>query len=608
MIRTYILAGCLILTHTAAVAATAYRGSCQTLHGETASYCTVSILEFETAQPAQIFADESLSQPLSNPVVTGQDGIFEFFAEGGVYELHMTGGMPDPAHENVAFAWLPSQNTASWVRQGAPVHTVTNYGATANNAADDDLPAIQAAIDAAAADQGIVFLPEGVYDVAPSGDCTPCLRLRSGVSMVGAGEGSIVRIRANAGPFEALFAQSGAEVQDVLLSGFTIDQNIEQNPGTVGRAAGRYGYLVRFYAGRRVRIEDMRFLYAGVNAVTLNGPEITDIELINNYAEYHQDPAVEPYDNTAFYTDGYRVTAAYNTVVGKIVAGMPMINGGAVGALELHGGPAVAVGNDIQDVRVCMSLVSAWGGAPDSRTANAIAALDNRCQGVNEGIRLAAMDDRRLARVAVAGNQVDVAQTKWDLHASMGIELDWTAAGMNGRFDDITIAHNAVRFEDEGDGSTRATALLSNVGIGLAPAGNAHRVLVLGNAVAGAPLMAMRVGNLLQPASSYSDIVITGNTFTGYGQNRLASPYFLLGIRTEGRLSHLTIEGNRFETTSNDGLNRPAILMVAAGSQTATEYQSCAVQQNEGAELSQVDPSCSTQGRSASLGNPRRAR
>ncbi len=608
MHRFYILTACLLLTASAA-AATAYRGSCQTLRGATASYCTVSILEFETAGPAQIFADEALSRPLSNPLVAGQDGSFEFFAEGGVYELRMTGGMPALERENVAFAWLPSPSAVSEVRPAAPIHAVTDYGATPNDPDDDDLPAIQAAINAAAADHGIVLLPEGVYDVIPSGDCTPCLRLRSGVSIIGMGERSIVRVRAGAGSFEALFAQTGAEVEDVLLSGFTIDQNIEQNLGTVGRAAGHYGYLVRFYAGRRVRIEAMRFLYAGVNAVTLNGPAITDIELLNNYAEYHQDTAVEPYDNTAFYTDGYRVTAAYNTVVGKIVAGMPMVNGGAVGAIELHGGPAVAIGNDIQDVRVCLSLVSAWGGAPDPRTANAIAALDNHCQGVNEGIRLAAMDGRRLARVAVAANQVEVAQTQWNLHASMGIELEWTAVGMNGSFEDITLAHNTVRFEDEGDGSTRATALLNNVGIGLAPAGNAARVLVLGNEVSGAPLMAMRVGNLLQPDSSYSDIAIAANTFVDYGQNRLANPYFLLGIRTEGRLQRLTIEFNRFETVRNDGLSRPAIQMVEAGRQTATEYQGCVVQNNEGAEPSRVDPSCTTApGGSVSLAAPRRAR
>jgi hypothetical protein len=218
------------------------------------------------------------------------------------------------------------------------------------------------------------------------------------------------------------------------------------------------------------------------------------------------------------------------------------------------------------------------------------------------------MDGRRLAQVAVADNQIDIAQTQWNLHAAMGIELEWTATGMNGSFADITIAQNTVRFADEGEGSTRATALLTNVGIGLAPAGNAARVMVLGNEVAGAPLMGMRVGNLLHPASSYSDIVIAGNTFSAYGQNRLASPYFLLGIRTEGRLSNLTIEHNRFETTRHDGLSRPAIVMVEAGSQTATDYQGCVVQQNEGAELSWVDASCATQRRSTFLGRTSRTR
>jgi hypothetical protein len=602
MLRIKNLTACAILTAATAFAAGSYEGTCKTIAGAPATYCTVSVSEFASGQAALLFADQALSQPLSNPLPAGQDGAFLFFAEGGVYEMRLTGGTPDAGRNNIAFAWVPSQNASSWVRNGAPLFPVTSFGATPNNAADDDLPAIQAAVDAAAANQGVVFLPEGVYHVEPSGDCAPCIRLQSGVSIVGSGEGSIVRIRANSGAFETLFAHTSAMPEDVLLAGFTIDQNIEQNLGTVGRASGRHGYLVRFYAGRRIRIEGMRFIHAGVNAVTLNGTDVSDVELLNNYAEYRQDTGVEPYDNTAFYTEGFRITAAYNTVVGKIVAGMPMINGGAVGAIELHGGPAVAIGNEIQNVRVCMSLVSAWGGAADPRTTNAIAALDNRCVGVNEGIRLAAMDNRRLKGVAVAGNQINIAQTRWNLHAAMGIELEWTAAGMNGSFEDVTIANNTIEFESEGNGSPRATALLTNVGIGLAPAGNASRVKVLGNKVAGAPLMGMRVGNLLHPASSYSDIVIAGNTFFGYGQNRLASPYFLLGIRTEGQLRNITIEHNRFETTSNDRLSRPAIVMVAAGAQNATRYEGCVVYENEGAELSVIDAACSTQGRPASLG------
>jgi hypothetical protein len=608
MIRTYTLAACAILTTAAAYGAGSYQGTCQTILGEPATYCTVSVLEFETGQPARLFADQNLSRALPNPLSAQHDGTFGFFAEGGVYKLRLSGGTPDAGQNNVAFAWLPPQNAASWARNGAPVYAVASYGATPNDAADDDLPAIQAAVDAAAVGGGVVFLPAAVYHVAPSGNCSPCIRLRSGVSIVGAGEGSIVRIRANSGSFEALFAHASGTPEDVLLSSFTIDHNIQENLGTVGRASGRYGYLVRFYAGRRIRIEGMRFLHAGVNAVTLNGPQVSDVELINNYAEYQQDTGVGPYDNTALYTDGYRITAAYNTIIGKVVAGMPMINGGAVGAIELHGGPAVAVGNEIQDVRVCMSLVSAWGGAADLRTSNAIAALGNRCLGVNEGIRLAAMDNRRLKGVAVAGNQIDIAQTRWNLHVAMGIELEWTSAGMSGNFEDITIAHNTVQFEDEGAGSSRATALLTNVGIGLAPAGHASLVRVVGNTVAGAPLMGMRVGNLLHPSSSYSDIVIAGNTFADYGQNRLASPYFLLGIRTEGRLRNLTIEHNRFETTRNDGLSRPAIAMVAAGAQTATNYQGCVVHENEGAELSVIDAACATQGRSTALGKNTRRR
>jgi hypothetical protein len=428
----------------------------------------------------------------------------------------------------------------------------------------------------------------------------------SGVSLIGSGQPSVLRIRANSGPFDTLFANADASAADIVLSSFTIDQNIAQNPGTISSEAGRHGYLIRFYAGRRVRIEGLRLLYAGINAVTMNGPDVADIELTGNYAEYHADLQSPPYDNTALYADGYRITAVNNTIIGKIVPGMPVINGGAIGAIELHGGPGLAAGNLIRDVRVCMSLVSAWNGAPDPRAANRIAAAGNRCEGVNEGIRLAAMSGRSLREVVVSGNEINVAQTRWNQHLSMGVELEW-ATDLAGDFDDIVIEGNVIRFEQEGAGSQRATALLSNVGIGLAPAGSVKRAAVTGNGVFGAPLMAMRIGNLLHTASSYRQIRVADNVFAGYGQNRLANSYFRLGIRTEGRLSDLTIEHNQF-TIAEPGDARPALVMVPPGAATATSYEGCVIRENEGAEFSVIDSSCSVASNHARRGRVFRSR
>ncbi len=572
-----------------------YQGRCVSDSGQPASFCLVSVHGFESGEPAQL--DAGPGQPgrqLDNPLMADRDGRFEFHAAPGVYRIEYRGSSPEVERFRTEFVWLGTAD--SFPAPAVPtdrVYDIREFGATPNDDSDDDLAAIQAAVDAAgAAGGGMVLIPAGVFDVAPAGRCAPCIAVKDNVGLAGEGAASVVRVRANNGPFDAVFGEAGQSRRNVLFSNFTIDGNIAQNLGTVGNAAGSNSLLIRIYAGQRIWIENMRFYYSGIHAVTVNGSDVSDVWMIGNYAEYRRDRSVAPYDNTAFYTNGFGVTVAYNTVVGEIVSGMPRINGGAIGAIELHGGPALAVHNHVKDTRVCLGVVSASGGVPDERAANDIAVIANRCEGVNEGIVLVSIDGRRLRNVAVALNEIEVAQTRWNQHGSSGIELLWLVAGISGEFVDVTIARNAIRFEDEGAGSERATAVLSNAAIGVAPAGSVRNIRVTGNTVIGAPLMGMRVGNLLHPASVYNTVAIAGNVFADYGQNRLANPYFRLGIRAEGALRDLTIVNNRFEPGLDGGSELLAVFMVAEGAPNGTFYHRCQVSGNQGAEPSRVDPKC----------------
>ncbi len=87
---------------------------------------------------------------------------------------------------------------------GLPVYNVRDYGAAGDGSTDDTTAINNAILDAANAGGGVVYVPAGSYRVTPhphpqNGAYAPCVLMRSGVVLRGAGRGaSTIRLTDNA--------------------------------------------------------------------------------------------------------------------------------------------------------------------------------------------------------------------------------------------------------------------------------------------------------------------------------------------------------------------------------------------------------------------------
>ena len=143
--------------------------------------------------------------------------------------------------------------------------SVKDFGAVGDGVADDTA-AIQRAVDAVfAAGGGVVFLPAGVYLIASFSSGYYTVRAKSGVSFVGSGPKSVIKIaNGMVSPTQGvtfLYDHSTA-VSDVTYSDFTLDWNGASNPNqnTPESNTSRLGCNA---APRNVCIERVTFLNPG---------------------------------------------------------------------------------------------------------------------------------------------------------------------------------------------------------------------------------------------------------------------------------------------------------------------------------------------------------
>ncbi len=130
--------------------------------------------------------------------------------------------------EGVAYTCVPSagdcDSAAEWKRAAkAFTYDVRDYGAVGNGVADDR-PAIQAAIDAAAAaGGGGVYCPEGTYRVTDAGSAR-CITLKSNVRLFGAGYGSVLKL-ADDQPISVRIITSEGSFTNIAVSNLRLDGN-----------------------------------------------------------------------------------------------------------------------------------------------------------------------------------------------------------------------------------------------------------------------------------------------------------------------------------------------------------------------------------------------
>jgi hypothetical protein len=128
----------------------------------------------------------------------------------------------------MTIAWIPGVSNAEGAASQLEMYDVRDYGATGDNTTDDRT-AMQAAIDAAAATGGIVYIPPGTYDIGSA------LDMKSNVHIIGAGAGATV-IEVDNGADDHAFDTVSA-ITDASLQRLTINGNRSQQTSTV-RAHG----------------------------------------------------------------------------------------------------------------------------------------------------------------------------------------------------------------------------------------------------------------------------------------------------------------------------------------------------------------------------------
>lgn len=552
--------------------------------------CSVKVLDTGTANLSSICSDGlDPCTAKANPFTADSDGRFFFYALSAGYDIELTGGTPTIGTVTLTGEQIGIEELIKALTDAKRFYDIRSFGATADDATDDDLSEIQAAIDQANSDGGgTVFIPVGTFDVLPSGDATTCIEIKDNVSLLGDGRESIIRAKASAGVYGALFCDKSNAHKHVKFVNFTLDNNIANNLNTAGSTSGIEQHLIRFFgATTQVWVEGMWFYYSGANALHLNNVGVSDLQIRGNYFEYVRDTGGSGHDNTAIYTQGKRVVIDGNTIKGLRVpaGGGTAINGSAVAGIEAHGGPATVSNNQIIETSACLIGVS-YSTASAEQDVNDLAFIGNTCDGVGEGIRLVSIDTRNLRNVTVVGNVIDIEQVTWDLNASQGIFLQWLSSGIGGDFENVVISGNTIRFQDSGVGRA-GLAESATCAICVNPLGNVNNVLIKGNQVYRAPLRGMRIGNVAN-SNIKSNIIVRGNTFVDYGQNKLASASFRQGISTEGVLTGLEITDNYFRLTSADEIDVPAISMISESGSTIYTLP-CIIRENIGAEVSTLD-------------------
>lgn len=554
--------------------------------------CQVDIYATGTVSSSSICSDSlDPCTVKANPFTADSDGVFFFYAVTGVYDVKTSSGTPNVVTRTEVGVELGVSDLINELTISKKLYDIRTYGATADDDSDDDLSEIQAAIDAAtAAGGGVVFIPEGVFDVVPIGVST-CITMKSNVSVVGEGDSSKVRVKSAAGTYNAVFCDTSG-VTNITFANFEIDTNIANNLGTVTAGNGFRQTAIQLFNSSNIRILRMHILYSGVHGMSATGSAIEDVWISGNRLEYVRDTGIAGIDNTGIYTDANRVMVDNNTLVGVRVpfslSSTP--NGSSIGCMEAHAGPTTFSNNHCKDYVNCQHSVSYSGSnLGPYPTSNLITHVGNTCEDGSNCHLIASIDSRELNGVVIVGNTCNLLQNTWNQNSSTGINLlNLVSAGIDGSFRDVVISGNSIHFQDEGVG--RASLSDSAMcGICLDPQGSVTNVLVSDNIITNAPSMGIKVGNLNSAADEeYRNIVIRDNLLVDYGQNKLNS-FFRMGIRTEGDLIGLVIEDNTFIHTSTDELEVPAINMVTASAPNKTSYRNCIIRGNEGAEFSTFD-------------------
>lgn len=431
---------------------------------------------------------------------------------------------------------------------GGQVFNVKAYGAVAGDQSVDNIPKIQAAIDAAsAAGGGTVYVPWGTYYVAPSGT-TSYIVAKSNVRLVIDGA---IKIKDDCGDFEQLI--SSATNGTTAISNFSIEGcgKIDLNPtgnttGTVAASNGARQFAVKFFSATNVAFRGVRFdPYCGINGVVVNTLADEEVVFDDCFMRFTPRTAPAAYDNSGIYFQ-----AKYHRIQNSTF--LSASGSGALAAIETHGGPSNVSGCITHGFATGVNAVT-WSGAITEGNANDINIGGNTFSDAALAISVWCVTGHTDRSVNIVGNLISINQADRLAGDYAGIRLvnDAVSGTLNGTIDGLSILGNQIRFQAE-ERTPPSTESLTG-GIVIDQQGAVLNLTLENNKVYNAPTQAFRVNG----GTAGIDTMLASRNFSvDAGNNSLAATGYrahwnLLGVIKNGFLLDNVIVDTATGSTPN---------------------------------------------------------
>lgn len=438
-------------------------------------------------------------------------------------------GMPDMKVGYSTFTRATSTGGTDTLYRVPPANVLA-FGATGDGTTDD-CDSLQAAIDhVAGAGGGIVYIPAGTYILgSPSKGTTDAyatgegsfLHLKSGVSLVGDGQATILKVKASVGDYTSVIHQdnSAASLSYVRIADLTIDQNTANNAiAATGDLTDDPRFAIEIYMATGLVIENVHFVDAdGTNTVYLNGGTSITNASIRNCRFSDVGGEATSYDHSTVYVVGRNFDITNNKFAAETLGEY-----GCACAIETHGDEYVIQGNQIDDYDIGMNVTGIWssGDSIDKLI------LGNRAKTLYSGIRLFSLQHlthttgHGLRNVLVEGNQLRILQSSYTGSGRIGgIELN-PASDLDA--DQVVIKSNLVEFDEESTAPSYGSSQASSCGIGAPVTGSVNilNMVISGNTIINAPVAGISMG---VAGGTFKGCEVTDNTIINAAQTQNSS-------------------------------------------------------------------------------------
>lgn len=405
----------------------------------------------------------------------------------------------------------------------------------------DWIPAINAALA-----EGDVYIPLGTFEIKPT--ATNFIKLPKGQSRTirGQGAGSKLRVADGTGDYQTVIGQANNSDQlgHITICDFTIDQNTDNNVGTVRTALGAAQNAISLTKVESAVVERMRIDVAtGINTIAMQAAFSRDIVVRDNIIVWGKRVANAEFDNSAIYVHSLAHQVTGNQILARTLADGTMQYAGW-GAIETHGALSVVAHNVIQDFRDGINITPFSGSATEIHTSSIIV-TDNVISGGAIGCRVWPITGRTMRNVRISGNTIALKQSNWPTMLSpIGIGMNYAVNGsLDGDIDGLYVHDNDVTFETT---ELRTNLAYSSMGgIAVNHNGNARNVFIANNTVVNAPFASYvlgRIGKTLQHIALWDNRSINTGTATGQtAQSVLRVPLAVYGVLKNTWVSGLEV-------------------------------------------------------------------